>query len=356
MRHEKRIVDALGLKPGMKVLDCGCGVGGPARNIARMSGAHVTGITISDYQVRYHCFPFRFRFHFSLCLFLSFSLSFIPGVFQPFEIVVVLLCSCMLPIRDFVQIKRGNEHCVRDKLDHLVKLVQGDFLKMPFADATFDAAYAIEATCHSPTLDAVYGEIFRVLKPGAKFCAYEWVKSASFNPNDPEDEKICDEINYSNGLPNMRHQDDVVPAGEKVGFRKVVSEDLVLSAEVRWYEKLLISRLRYWATDVLCRFLELIRYAPKGTSSVHKMLMQAGDSLVRSGLKVLNFVREYIRLRFYHFDIYFSMIVFFCCIDILSHLIYRVVSHPCFGWFLRSRKQLPRSCSRSLNPNPCQRF
>jgi hypothetical protein len=28
---------------GMKVLDCGCGVGGPMRTIASVSGAHVTG-------------------------------------------------------------------------------------------------------------------------------------------------------------------------------------------------------------------------------------------------------------------------------------------------------------------------
>lgn len=26
--------------------------------------------------------------------------------------------------------------------------------------------YAIEATCHAPTWEGVYGEIFKVLKPG----------------------------------------------------------------------------------------------------------------------------------------------------------------------------------------------
>ena len=31
----------------------------------------------------------------------------------------------------------------------LCKPTQGDFLAMPFADNTFDAAYAIEATCHA---------------------------------------------------------------------------------------------------------------------------------------------------------------------------------------------------------------
>lgn len=36
----------------MKVLDVGCGVGGPAREIVKFTGAHVTGLTINEYQVQ----------------------------------------------------------------------------------------------------------------------------------------------------------------------------------------------------------------------------------------------------------------------------------------------------------------
>ena len=35
----------------MRGLDVGCGVGGPMRTIASTSGAHITGITINQYQV-----------------------------------------------------------------------------------------------------------------------------------------------------------------------------------------------------------------------------------------------------------------------------------------------------------------
>src|SRR3954462_8452552 len=42
-RHELYLAHVLGLKPGMKVLDVGCGVGGPMRAIARFSGATVVG-------------------------------------------------------------------------------------------------------------------------------------------------------------------------------------------------------------------------------------------------------------------------------------------------------------------------
>lgn len=45
------IAETIGLKPGMRVLDVGCGVGGPMRNIVENTGGKVTGITINEYQV-----------------------------------------------------------------------------------------------------------------------------------------------------------------------------------------------------------------------------------------------------------------------------------------------------------------
>jgi sterol 24-C-methyltransferase len=33
------------------VLDVGCGVGGPAREIAKFTGAHITGLNNNDYQI-----------------------------------------------------------------------------------------------------------------------------------------------------------------------------------------------------------------------------------------------------------------------------------------------------------------
>ena len=39
-------------------------------------------------------------------------------------------------------------------------------MHLPFPENYFDGVYAIEATCHAPRREDVYGEIFRVLKPG----------------------------------------------------------------------------------------------------------------------------------------------------------------------------------------------
>lgn len=50
-RHEHYLAHSMGIKEGMKVLDVGCGVGGPAREIAKFTGAHITGLNNNDYQI-----------------------------------------------------------------------------------------------------------------------------------------------------------------------------------------------------------------------------------------------------------------------------------------------------------------
>ena len=50
-RHESYLALRAQMKPGDKVLDMGCGIGGPLRRIAHLTGAHRTGVTISEYQI-----------------------------------------------------------------------------------------------------------------------------------------------------------------------------------------------------------------------------------------------------------------------------------------------------------------
>jgi len=47
---------------------------------------------------------------------------------------------------------------------------KGDFMKIreQFGENSFDAVYAIEATCHAPDWEGIYSEIKHVLKPGGK--------------------------------------------------------------------------------------------------------------------------------------------------------------------------------------------
>lgn len=50
-RHEQYLAHRMGIKKGSRVLDVGCGVGGPARQMAKFTGAHVTGVNLNEYQV-----------------------------------------------------------------------------------------------------------------------------------------------------------------------------------------------------------------------------------------------------------------------------------------------------------------
>jgi SAM-dependent methyltransferase len=47
-------------------------------------------------------------------------------------------------------------------------------LREQFGENSFDAVYAIEATCHAPSWEGIYGEIKHVLKPGGRVSLFKW--------------------------------------------------------------------------------------------------------------------------------------------------------------------------------------
>ena len=51
-RHEHYLAMKMKMEKDHKILDVGCGVGGPAREIARFSEAHVTGLNNNAYQIK----------------------------------------------------------------------------------------------------------------------------------------------------------------------------------------------------------------------------------------------------------------------------------------------------------------
>ena len=55
----------------------------------------------------------------------------------------------MLPNELFSDVQQG--------VSSLCKAVEGNFLKMPFDSSSYDAAYAIEATCHADKVGSLHG-------------------------------------------------------------------------------------------------------------------------------------------------------------------------------------------------------
>jgi phosphoethanolamine N-methyltransferase len=55
---------------------------------------------------------------------------------------------------------------------------------LPFADAAFDAVFSKDSMIHIPDKEALYGEVFRVLRPAGLFLASDWMQSAG-GPDSP---------------------------------------------------------------------------------------------------------------------------------------------------------------------------
>jgi SAM-dependent methyltransferase len=50
-RHEHYLAHKMQLQDNMRVLDVGCGVGGPAREIVKFAGVNVVGLNNNNYQI-----------------------------------------------------------------------------------------------------------------------------------------------------------------------------------------------------------------------------------------------------------------------------------------------------------------
>lgn len=243
-RHEHYLALRLGLQKDWEVLDVGCGVGGPARNISRLAECHVTGINNNDYQI-----------------------------------------------------ERGKKINQRQGLEHRVSFVKGDFMHQPFEDNKFDAAYQIDATAHAPDKAACYKEILRVLKPGHVFAGYEWCLTNQYDPEDPVHQEIKKGIEEGTGLPDIATTEEVLQALREAGFVDVSGQDCALDAregyEYPWYRYVTPSyfsptRFQFtpigkWALIKALNLLESLHLVPKGTAGVSNILQIGAEALGNGG-------------------------------------------------------------------------
>ncbi len=176
---------------------------------------------------------------------------------------------------------------------------------MSFPPNTFDAVYAIEATVHAPSLEGVYSEIFRVLKPGGVFGVYEWLMTHRYDNDNPHHREIRLGIEQGDGISNMVKVDEALEAMQKAGFVLEHHEDLAERTDARpWYypldgdlrmvssmgDVLTIARMtqlgRYVVHNLVGGF-EWIGLLPKGTKKTADSLGVAANSLVAGGKEKL---------------------------------------------------------------------
>ena len=183
---------------------------------------------------------------------------------------------------------------------------------MDFPENSFDAVYAIEATVHAPTLQGVYEQIFRVLKPGGRFGVYEWVMTDSFDESNPEHRAVRLGIERGNGISHMRPRSDALDAIKAAGFILEHDEDLAtrpdqipwyfaIAGELRHaqirdlYTVLRMTKLGRTTMARLMGLLELFRLAPSGTSQTADELSFGADNLIK-GAKLGIFTPMYLMI------------------------------------------------------------
>jgi SAM-dependent methyltransferase len=116
------LAEAAGLEPSRRVLDLGCGLGGPARYLAATFGCKVTGVDLSP--------------------------SFIDAA-------TYLTARCGLSDRVTFQVSNA--------------------LHLPFEDAAFDTVFLQHVAMNIEDRTALYAEVRRILRPGGRFATYDLV-------------------------------------------------------------------------------------------------------------------------------------------------------------------------------------
>ncbi|KAF9920151.1 Delta(24)-sterol C-methyltransferase [Linnemannia zychae] len=247
-RYEHYLAARAGISAGDRVLDIGCGVGGPGREIAHFTGAHITGLNINEYQIT-----------------------------------------------------RARRYAAQHGLQNQTDFVKGDFMKMPLENETFDACYAIEATPHASSLKGVYAEAYRILKPGGVFACYEWVLTDKYDPSNSEHRRIAKGIKLGCSLVNLVTEQECLDALKSAGFEIVEYEDRAVNKDpIPWYYPL-SGELRYartpWdyfnvfrssyygrvVTNTMCAALEKLHLISSGSTEVAEFLDVGATALAESG-------------------------------------------------------------------------
>jgi SAM-dependent methyltransferase len=121
-RETLELAERAGLEQGCRVLDVGCGLGGPARLLARRYGATVIGVDVSPAFV-----------------------------------------------------EAGRMLTERVGLAGAVSIRQGNALDLPVADGSFDIAWTQHVSMNIEDKQTFYRELRRVLRPGGRLAFHDFV-------------------------------------------------------------------------------------------------------------------------------------------------------------------------------------
>lgn len=161
------LADKAGIVADHRVLDIGCGLGGPALHLADSKGCRVTGLDLVETNVE------EAR-------------------------------------------RRANARA----LDHLVDFRVGDATALPFEDGGFDIVWGQDAWCHVPDKAKLIAESARVLVAGGTIAFTDWLET------DVMSDARRAEVHEATASTNMATMEGYRGFLETHGFEVVVQEDI----------------------------------------------------------------------------------------------------------------------------------
>jgi ubiquinone/menaquinone biosynthesis C-methylase UbiE len=143
----KDLAAQMNLRPGMRLLDVGCGIGGPARYFAAEQGCQVSGIDVT---------------------------------------------------KEFIQIAARLKHILN--LDARAEFAAASALDLPFGPAAFDGAYMIHVGMNMEDKAGVFRALRKVLRPGAVFAIFDVMRAGEGAMLYPVPWALNQETDYAAGV------------------------------------------------------------------------------------------------------------------------------------------------------------
>lgn len=167
------VMDKLGLKPEDKILDAGCGVGGPAIYLSKKHAVNITAITLAEEQV-----------------------------------------------------KRGLKYAEGNGVGSKICFMTMDYHKTDFKDDTFDKIYSIESADAANPVQDYIKEMLRISRPGGQLLILDAFLSKPLKEYEGVDRKHLDDLCNSWALPDPQTAEYWKKELLSHGFTRVESEDL----------------------------------------------------------------------------------------------------------------------------------
>ena len=163
-------------------------------------------------------------------------------------------------------------------------------LPFPFTDRSFDAVYHIQAFSYARDLEKLFRDIYRMLKPGARFACLDWVTLPNYDPGNPHHMELMRRIKPLIGAIGSPTVEQYLAPVRAAGLEILVSKN----ASIGGLQAPLIETAErfYRRAGTLIRLSVKCRFLPRHFKALFDRLTKDGEALIeadRAGLATTSY-------------------------------------------------------------------